>query len=266
MTMRFSFGKNWETFLAQHYSEARLKIAINSLQEFLGLNSLQGLSFTDIGCGSGLFSLAAFKLGAKSVISFDIDPLSIKCCQYLKAKAGNPPQWQVRQGSVLDRAFTRSLPKSDVVLSWGVLHHTGSMWSSIESASLLVKPGGYFYIAIYNKIGGVLGSRTWTVVKRLYNASPQSMRHLLEACWMSADIIYTLFQGKNPIKKIRQYKINRGMSWYTDIEDWLGGYPYEYATAKEMVDFCKNSLDLISLKVVERNSLACNEFLLKKPG
>jgi 2-polyprenyl-6-hydroxyphenyl methylase/3-demethylubiquinone-9 3-methyltransferase len=35
-----------------------------------------------------------------------------------------------------------SLPAFDVVYSWGVLHHTGSMWVGIEHCIAKVAPGG----------------------------------------------------------------------------------------------------------------------------
>src|SRR5687767_14492573 len=106
----------------------------------------------DIGCGSGVFSHAAYTLGASRIVSFDIDPLSVRCCELMKQRSSNPPHWDIRHGSILDPAFVRSLPKCDVVYSWGVLHHTGDMWTAIRNAASLVKPGGRFFIAIYNKV------------------------------------------------------------------------------------------------------------------
>ncbi len=64
---RFAFGKNWASFLAD-LDDDRVDSAIESLQNMLGLHSLQGLRVLDIGSGSGLFSLAARKLGAKSPV------------------------------------------------------------------------------------------------------------------------------------------------------------------------------------------------------
>jgi len=59
----FSFGKNWQRFL-KSIDDERIKKAKLSLPEFLRLSNLSGRSFIDIGCGSGLFSYAAFALGA----------------------------------------------------------------------------------------------------------------------------------------------------------------------------------------------------------
>ncbi|MDP2279883.1 MAG: class I SAM-dependent methyltransferase, partial [Nitrospirota bacterium] len=62
------------------------------------------------------------------------------------------------------------------------------------------------------------------------------------------------------------YRENRGMSFMTDIRDSLGGYPYEFASAGEIFNFCKKEFGftLENLKTV--NTLSLNEFLFRKPA
>src|SRR5688500_6236715 len=69
---RFPFGRNWASFLGV-LTEARIQEAERSLRAMLGAERLAGAAFLDAGSGSGLFSLAAMRLGARRVHSFDFD-------------------------------------------------------------------------------------------------------------------------------------------------------------------------------------------------
>ena len=121
---RFEFGKNWTRFL-KGLGDERIAIAQRSLVDFLGEERLDGKTFLDVGSGSGLFSLAARRLGA-NVRSFDFDPSSVACTRELKRRYfPNDPYWIVEEESILDRGFIDQLGTYDIVYSWGVLHHTG---------------------------------------------------------------------------------------------------------------------------------------------
>jgi 2-polyprenyl-3-methyl-5-hydroxy-6-metoxy-1,4-benzoquinol methylase len=161
--IRFSFGKNWSAFL-ETLNEERIVEAESSLKSMLGVSTLAGKSFLDIGSGSGLFSLAAKRLGA-TVHSFDYDADSVACTETLKTRYfPGDLSWTVEQGSILDLKFLERFSPHDVVYSWGVLHHTGQMWNALEQAASLVKPGGALFIALYNDQG--LRSKFWWVIKR----------------------------------------------------------------------------------------------------
>ncbi|MFQ5456255.1 MAG: class I SAM-dependent methyltransferase [Nitrospirota bacterium] len=260
----FSFGKNWQIFL-KSLNEERIRNAESSLTEFLGLKDLQGKSMLDIGCGSGLFSYAAFNLGARQIISLDVDPFSVECCNYMHKKANSPPHWKIYEGSILDNNFISKLGEFDIVYSWGVLHHTGNMWNAVKNSARLVRKEGYYYIAIYNRVEGRKGSMLWLKIKELYNVSPKIGKHALEILYILNYFIGHLIRFRNPITNIINYKSQRGMKWRTDITDWLGGYPYEFASVEEIFRFMKDNFpDFILENIKTDNGLGCNEFLYKR--
>ena len=74
----FSFGENWAQY-AEKIDERRIEEAEKSLSSIGGpYESIQGRTFLDIGCGSGLFSLAALRLGCKRLLAVDLDPNSVQ--------------------------------------------------------------------------------------------------------------------------------------------------------------------------------------------
>lgn len=260
----FSFGKNWKDFLDTSFNEERLNIAKESLVTFLGgQNQIEGKTFVDIGCGSGLFSLAAFLLGAKEVVSVDIDDSSIVCVQKLRGKFENPVHWKVIQGSALDKDFMQSIGQFDVVYSWGVLHHTGDMYRAFDNVSLLVKKSGLFYLAIYNRSRSMwIGtSEFWLKVKKMYNNSGAIGKKLIFGCYVVYFFLDSLVALKNPFKRIRSFK-RRGMNWHHNVIDWLGGYPYEFAAPDEIVNYLSPKR-LYCEKMKNAYGLACVEYLLR---
>lgn len=263
----FSFGKNWKSFL-DNLDDERIKQAKRSLVEFLGgINNIKGKTFIDIGCGSGLFSLAAHLLNASKVISVDIDKSSLWCTNFLRKKYRQNDSWQIKTGSALDKRFLNTLGKFDLIYSWGVLHHTGNMHQAIENILPLLSAYGLLYIAIYNKTttfwqGG--SSNFWLKIKKLYNSSNKFFKTLILAIFIAYQIFSLVFVAKtNPYKYIKNYKKQRGMSWKHDLIDWLGGYPYEFASPDEIINFL-GKRNFYCKKLIFRNGTGCNEYLFVK--
>lgn len=259
----FSFGKNWEKYLKK-INNKKIEYAKKSLQHFLNLENLNEKTFIDFGSGSGLFSLSAILLGAKKVISIDIDKNSVKCALFLRQKYNIPSnKWEIKEGSILDQKFVNKLPKSDIIYSWGVLHHTGNMKQALNNISKLVNKKGLLYIAIYNDYKGFPNSKTWKKIKRIYNSSPRIIKEIFKISYSLVLITYKIIKLQNPVTLITKYNRKRGMSFYRDIEDWLGGYPYEYASRKDIIDFYKKKkFELKNIKKAKREE--CNEFLFLK--
>jgi 2-polyprenyl-6-hydroxyphenyl methylase/3-demethylubiquinone-9 3-methyltransferase len=256
---RFAFGENWARFLTS-LSDEQIEQATRAVSALIG-RDLRDKTFLDIGSGSGLSSLAARRLGAR-VYSFDYDPKSVACTEELRRRFfPDDEAWTVAEGSVLDQAYLATLGQFDVVYSWGVLHHTGQMWNAIENAARLVRPGGLFAIGIYNFRRGRRGTATWAKLKRWYCTAPRWQQVAWESVYMTSNLVSMLAVGRNPIRKIRDYHSNRGMSWRRDVTDWLGGYPYEAATPGEILEFVRRKCSFALIKQNIDLQLGVNEFV-----
>lgn len=265
---RFGFGANWAHFLSV-LDDERIAEAENSLRSMLAVDELTGRSFLDIGSGSGLFSLAARRLGA-TVHSLDYDPQSVACTAELRRRYfPEDPAWTVEQGSALDAAYLEGLGEFDVVYSWGVLHHTGSMWLGIDLAAQRVAEGGLLFIAIYNDQG--VKSHVWWGIKYLYNKLPRPLNtayaYGLGLTTYGLNVLRYTVRLK-PMKAIRpmlNYKKRRGMSLMHDLVDWMGGFPYEFARYETLNEFMKaRSLRLV--KGSRATSLGCHEMVFRRVG
>jgi len=259
---RFAFGGNWSRFL-EVLDEERIREAELSLKSMLGLNRFDGLTFLDAGSGSGLFSLAAYRLGAK-VHSFDYDPQSVATTRELRRRYDNNEDlWQIEIGSVLDKEYLRSLGQFDIVYSWGVLHHTGKMWQALNNITLSVKDGGMLFISIYNDQGRL--SKVWAGIKKTYNNSPKLIRWLMASCWFSVVIANRVVQGIRSHRPLAGWfkGSERGMNLWHDAVDWIGGYPFETATPSDLgTFFIQRGFEIITKKL--KTGSGCNEFVLRR--
>ena len=254
---RFRFGENWTRFLSV-VDEERIADAVDSLRRMLGVDSLAGLTFLDAGSGSGLFSLAARRLGA-TVHSFDYDPQSVACTAELRRRfAADDRAWIVEEGSVLDEDYLERLGTFDVVYSWGVLHHTGSMWRALEGVTRRVKPSGRLFIALYNDQG--LVSRYWRHVKQLYVRVP-----LLRLPLIGVHMVYPFLPSLAYRAVTGRLHQRRGMSFWRDVVDWVGGLPFEVASVEAVQAFCA-ARGFTTQTVVPTRRHGCNEFVFQRNG
>jgi 2-polyprenyl-6-hydroxyphenyl methylase/3-demethylubiquinone-9 3-methyltransferase len=178
--------------------------AERSLVDKLGRERIAGATFLDAGSGSGLFSLAAMRLGARRVHSFDFDPDSVGCTSELRRRYfPHSTHWTVEQGSVLDAAYLQRLGQWDIVYSWGVLHHTGDMWRAFDLVTGLVDRSGQIFIAIYNDQGPK--SIGWKAVKRFYNWSTPGRAVVLSVFlpwYVVRGFLMDLWRRTNPLSRV----------------------------------------------------------------
>jgi 2-polyprenyl-6-hydroxyphenyl methylase/3-demethylubiquinone-9 3-methyltransferase len=264
---RFAFGSNWRDFL-RTVDEERIRAAESSLRTMLGVEHLRGRSFLDVGCGSGLFSLAAARLGAERVRSFDYDADSIAATEALRAAYRPETSWTIECGDVTSSDYCQGLGTFDVVYAWGVLHHTGAMWEAMENATACVADNGLFFVAIYNDQGGK--SRRWRAIKRFYNRLPEWMHTPYAAAWMLLlelrMIAVVTVRGELGSYLAGRKRRERGMSRWHDMLDWVGGYPFEVATPEQVFRFSRDrGFNLVELTTAG-GGIACNQFVFRREG
>jgi 2-polyprenyl-6-hydroxyphenyl methylase/3-demethylubiquinone-9 3-methyltransferase len=264
-TPQFDFGENWTSFARGALSAARIEQSRADFSALLAGIELQGKSFLDIGFGQGLAVLSAAAHGGR-VVGCDVNP---KCRDALAATA----QWfpdvsldaiEIVEGSILDVATLAALRDAapsgdgryDVVHAWGVLHHTGDMWSALTHAAGFVREGGHLVVALYNRH---FTSRAWRAIKRLYCVAPPPLRRATVAAFVpvifAAKLVVT---WRNPLRQ------QRGMDFYYDVVDWVGGYPYEYAS---IADVCGRTVPLGFTPVCTRVAevpTGCNELVFQR--
>jgi 2-polyprenyl-6-hydroxyphenyl methylase/3-demethylubiquinone-9 3-methyltransferase len=251
----FTFGQNWKAY-SRVLDEQRLDAAAASLQQLLGMRSVDGLTVADVGAGSGLFSLAMIRLGAAHVTAIDRDP---ECVAVIRDNADRfleptlAAKLDVRPGDVLE---PRTLPDArfDVVYAWGSLHHTGAMWPAIEHAAALCGPGGLLVLAVYNQ---TWFSRGWLAVKRVYHRAPSPVQVAMAAALAMPRAAARAIRGRSA------GRTDRGMSVWYDAVDWLGGLPYECARPEAVESFlAARGFALVRRWTTRRHG--CNQFTFRR--
>ena len=251
----FDFGRNWASYL-QLVTDAHVQEAVRSLQRLAG-DDLRGKRVLDIGCGSGLHALAALRLGAREVVAVDIDADCLATTQQLlQAHAAGQP-WSTRQTSVFD-LITDSPAPFDVVYSWGVLHHTGDMYRALRAAAALVAPDGQFIFALYRHTRLCW---LWKIEKKWYAGAGAGAQARARSAYVGLlRIALSMARGRGGFTNyVSAYGQRRGMDFYHDVHDWLGGWPYESISPAQTERFM-SQLGLRRVRVFTRRGIQLGLF------
>ncbi len=264
-SIRFEFGDNWTKY-SRLINERIIRDATSSLRSLMSPVRVEGKSFLDVGCGSGIHSLAAHRLNAKEIAAFDYDSHSVQTTKKVFENfVSTDINLKIQQGDILDKSFISTLGTFDIVYSWGVLHHTGDMWVAISNSAEFVNQEGVFVVAIYNDQG--IKSDLWGYAKKVFCRSPryvQVVMLIVGLCrfWLPT-AMKDLFKG-TPNKTWDDYSKQRGMSPIYDLRDWMGGYPFEVAKPAEVITLMEeNGFFLLKGPKISKGH-GCNEFVFQR--
>lgn len=263
----FDFGSNWEAFSNAALNEDRVEEARVALRNLFAEGDLdvRGKSFLDIGFGQGLSLMLAQEMGAR-VAGCDINPLCRKVLEQNRKRFFQdvpiPPVWV---GSILDAKAEleiRQLNEGalfEVVHSWGVLHHTGHLDKALENAAGLVRPdGGFLVLALY---AYHWTSPAWLQIKRHYNRCGKfGKRAWVWLLWPVIFMAKFLVTGRWPLRQ------QRGMDFYHDVVDWVGGYPYEPIARDELIMRMQELGFSRVADIPPITPTGCHEYIFKKDG
>ena len=140
-----------------HYGDREFLATAELFQERFQLNGisvefLRGAACLDAGCGSGRYTVAMARLGARQVTGLDLGERVVREAEERSRRLDMGDEVRFCQGSVL------ALPAAwtgvfDFVCSNGVLHHTTNPLLGLQEIARVLKPGGRAYVFVYGAGG-----------------------------------------------------------------------------------------------------------------
>ena len=145
------FGNLWQTRFDNFSLDQKnfLKRLLKKLN--FDTFQLKNKKVLDMGCGSGRFSVAFARLGAKKVYGVDLGDQGIRIGNKLSKKF-NLKNLTFKKSSVLSLPFKNNY--FDFVFCKGVLHHTGNLKKALNEFVRVINGNGYGYLYLYGK-GGI---------------------------------------------------------------------------------------------------------------
>ena len=147
----------------------------------------KGKTVLDAGCGSGKFSAAIARFGAKKVIGLDIGEKGLQFAREQTRKVAYGYVLEYRKGSLLEMPLADS--SVDIVWSNGVIHHTTGYEQCVKEFARVLKPGGTLFLYVNGRMG--LFELLTTSIRRATEQVPTSLfQHFLVLLGVNSGRLY----------------------------------------------------------------------------
>ncbi len=145
-----SFTLEHQRYLDASYLHVTPQLVEQWLEDIrLPRDYFRGRLVLDAGCGSGRWTYAMAQLGA-TVVAVDFTESGVEMTHKTTVDLDNVV---VLQADLFHLPFKPAC--FDLVVSWGVLHHTPSTKAAFQRITPLVKKGGQLYVMLYEKYNPV---------------------------------------------------------------------------------------------------------------
>lgn len=141
-------GLTDDIYFDQSYDFTRVRLERNGVDP---VALFKDKVVVDAGCGSGKFSAAIAKFGAKQVIGLDIGKKGLEFARAQAKKVPYGDRLDYRYGSLLEIPLSDSCV--DIVWSNGVIHHTLDYEKCLSEFNRVLKKGGTLFLYVDGPMG-----------------------------------------------------------------------------------------------------------------
>lgn len=153
----------------------------------------RGKTVLDVGCGSGRWTYAMASLGAR-VVAVDFSEAAVQITSEVTERMdGGAGEVTVIQASLFHLPFESA--QFDFVVSWGVLHHTYDTAAAFRRIAPLVRPGGLFYVMVYERRNPVKVAGTELLRRVLRKLSPERRYRACGGLVIKNRLLFQLVRG-----------------------------------------------------------------------